>query len=41
MAHTYDFRGLYTTLLEQWMGVEAAPIVGGHYEELPIFAEPG
>ena len=39
MAHTYDFRGLYTTLLEQWMGVEAAPIVGGHYEELPIFAK--
>ena len=38
MAHTYDFRGLYTTLLEQWMDVEAAPIVGGHYEQLPIFA---
>ena len=38
MAHTYDFRGLYTTLLERWMGVEAAPIVGGHYEELPIFS---
>ena len=39
MVHSYDFRGLYTTLLEQWMGVEAAPIVGGHYEEIPIFAE--
>ena len=38
MAHTYDFRGLYTTLLERWMGVEAAPIVGGQYEELPLFA---
>ncbi len=37
MAHTYDFRGLYTTLLERWMGVEASPIVGGRYEELPIF----
>ena len=37
MAHTYDFRGLYTTLLERWMGVEAAPIVGGSYEELPLF----
>ncbi len=37
MAHTYDFRGLYTTLLEHWMGVEASPIVGGRYEELPIF----
>ena len=39
MAHTYDFRGLYTTLLERWMGVEAAPIVGGAYEELPLFKE--
>ena len=38
LAHTYDFRGLYTTLLERWMGVEAAPIVGGRYEELPLFA---
>ena len=38
MAHTYDFRGLYTSLLEQWMGVEAAPIVGGHYEQLPIIS---
>ena len=37
MAHTYDFRGLYTTLLERWMGIEAAPIVGGRYEELPLF----
>ena len=37
LAHTYDFRGLYTTLLERWMGVEAAPIVGGRYEELPLF----
>jgi uncharacterized protein (DUF1501 family) len=38
MAHTYDFRGLYTTLLEEWMGVEAAPIVRGQYEKIPIFA---
>lgn len=39
MAHTYDFRGLYTTLLEEWMGVEGAPIVGGRYEKLSIFTE--
>ena len=38
MAHSYDFRGLYTTLLEEWMGVEAAPIVKGQYEKIPIFA---
>ena len=34
----YDFRGLYSTILEQWLGVEAAPIVDGHYEQLPVLA---
>jgi uncharacterized protein (DUF1501 family) len=29
-----DYRGLYTTLLEDWMGVEAKPVVGGSYEKL-------
>ena len=36
MRHTYDFRGLYSTILEGWLGVEAAPIVGGNYEQIPI-----
>ena len=26
---TSDFRGLYRGLLEQWMGVDAAPIIPG------------
>jgi len=34
MAHNIDFRGIYGTALEQWLGVEAAPIVGGHYEQI-------
>jgi uncharacterized protein (DUF1501 family) len=34
MRHTIDFRGIYGTVLEQWMGVEAAPIVGGQYEQV-------
>jgi len=38
LRHTNDFRGLYATLLEQWLGLEAVPIVGGTFEELPIFA---
>lgn len=29
-----DFMGVYATLLEQWFGLEAAPIVGGTYEQL-------
>lgn len=34
LKHTFDFRGLYATVLEQWLGLEAAPIVGGTYEQL-------
>jgi uncharacterized protein (DUF1501 family) len=37
LKHTFDFRGVYATLLEQWLGVEAAPIVGGTYEQLQPF----
>jgi len=28
-----DFRGTYASLLEKWMGLEAAPIVGGSFEQ--------
>lgn len=38
LAFTYDFRGLYSTLLEQVLKVEAKPIVGGEYEQLGVFA---
>jgi uncharacterized protein (DUF1501 family) len=37
LRHTFDFRGVYTTLLEQWLGLEAAPLVGGTYEQLRPF----
>ena len=29
-----DFRGLYSTLMEQWMGLDAKPIVGGNLEQM-------
>jgi len=29
-----DFRGLYATLLERWVGLDAKPIVGGSFEQL-------
>ena len=32
-----DFRQTYTSLLEQWMGLEAAPIVNGHFEPFDLF----
>ena len=37
LAHTYDYRGAYATLLEQWMEIEAAPIVNGNFEQLQPF----
>ena len=37
LEHTIDYRGIYGTLLEQWLGVEAAPIVLGQYEQINPF----
>ena len=34
LQHSLDFRSTYTTLLENWMGVDAKPIVGGSFEKL-------
>ena len=31
-----DFRGLYSTLLEKWMGLDAKPIVNGTFEQLDL-----
>ena len=28
-----DFRGVYTTLMEDWMKLDPVPIVGGHFEK--------
>ena len=35
---SYDYRGLYSSILEDWMARDAKPIVGGTYEKLPIFS---
>ena len=37
LKHTIDFRGIYGTMLEQWMAIEPAPIVGGNYEQVAPF----
>ena len=29
-----DFRGMYATLLEKWLGLDSKPIVGGSFEQL-------
>ena len=37
LEHTIDFRGIYGTLLDQWLGIESTPIIGGQYEQISPF----
>ena len=37
MRHTIDFRSIYSTLLQQWMGMEPQEIVGGEFEQIKPF----
>ena len=37
LKHTIDFRGIYGTVLEQWLGIEARPIVKGDFEQIYPF----
>jgi uncharacterized protein (DUF1501 family) len=39
LRHTIDFRGIYATLLEQWLRVDANPIVGGAFEQIRPFMD--
>lgn len=34
---TIDFRGIYGTVLDQWLGLDAEPIVGGTFEQIHPF----
>jgi len=38
LQFNFDFRGLYTDLLEDWLGVDAQEIVGGNFEKISPFA---
>ena len=33
LAFNTDFRGVYGTLVEKWLGLDAQPIVGGNFEQ--------
>ena len=33
-----DFRSTYSTILERWMGLQASPIVNGHFEQFDFIA---
>ena len=36
LQHNVDFRSAYTTLLDQWMGLDAKAIIGGNFEPVPF-----
>ena len=36
LKSSMDFRSVYTTILEDWMHMDPAPIVGGNYEKIPF-----
>ena len=38
LRHTIDFRGVYGTVLEQWLAIDPAPIVGGQFEQVHPFS---
>ena len=34
LAPSYDFRGFYASLVDQWLGLDPVPIVGGKFEQM-------
>ena len=34
LVPSYDFRGAYTSIVEDWLGLDAKPIVNGSFEKL-------
>ena len=30
----FDYRGVYSTVVEKWLGLDAVPVVGGNFEQL-------
>ena len=38
MKHTTDFRSVYSSVLQDWMGVPSETILGGTFDKLPIVA---
>ena len=39
LQFNYDYRGLYSSILEQWLGLDAVPIVNGTYEQMSFIGE--
>jgi|GEM_PF-226941 len=41
LHHTVDFRSMYATVLDGWLGADSASVLGGNYEDLGIFDTAG
>jgi uncharacterized protein (DUF1501 family) len=35
LRHHTDFRQVYATILEQWLGCDSVPILGGRFAPVP------
>ena len=38
VAYSTDFRSVYATMLENWLGYPSEPVLGGKFAPLPLFA---
>ena len=38
LKHTTDFRSVYASVLERWLGVDPSEVLGGAYPQLSLFA---
>jgi uncharacterized protein (DUF1501 family) len=36
LKHQFDFRRVYATVLDRWLGIDSAKVLGGRFEGLPI-----
>ena len=41
IAFSTDFRSVYATMLDQWLGCPADPVLGAKFDPLPLFAAQG
>ena len=39
MAYNNDFRGLYGTLLDRWMGIDPYPILDGAFQQFDMIKQ--
>ncbi len=37
LKHEFDFRQVYASVLESWLGTNPTPVLGGSYQPLPLF----